>query len=90
MPRQYKRKSHALAYRTNYTEQDLADAIAAVKGGGMISWKAAKEYGIPKGTLINKLNNRHPRKPGPPTVLSAEEEASIVTAVSAHADWIFH
>jgi hypothetical protein len=89
MPRDYKRKVNAKPYKTSYTFQHLADAISAVQRGTMKSWKAAQEYGIPKGTLINKLKGLHPGKPGLPTVFSAEEEASIVTAVSALGDWNF-
>ncbi len=89
MPRCYKRKSNALPYKSNYSSQDLAEAISAVETGTMKSWKAAKEYKIPKGTLINKLNGLHPRKPGPPTLFSEEEEASLVSAISALGDWNF-
>lgn len=87
MVRIYKRKNSAKAYKSNYTNQNLADAISAVQSGAMKSWKAAKEYGIPKGTLINKLKGLHPRKPGPPTAFSMEEEASIAAAVAALGDW---
>ncbi len=87
MPRNYKRKDGAKAYKSSYTNQDLAEAISAVQNGTMKSWKAAKEYGIPKGTLINKLKGLHPREPGPPTIFSVEEEASIVAVVSILGDW---
>jgi hypothetical protein len=55
MPRNPKRKPHARAYKGNYTNQDLFEAISAIQRGTMKSWKAALEYGIPTGTLINKL-----------------------------------
>jgi hypothetical protein len=89
MPRNPKRKPNARAYKTKYTNQDLADAISAVRGGVKKSWKAAKDFRIPFGTLINKLKDLHPGKPGRRTVFSVEEEASIVSAISALGDWSF-
>ena len=62
MPRNPKRKPNARAYKGKYTNQDLIDAISAVQRGTMKSWKAALEYGIPQGTLINKLKDIHARK----------------------------
>jgi len=88
MPRNPKRKPNARAYKTKYTNQDLADAISAVQGGVTLrklswkSWKAAKDFQIPFGTLINKLKDLHPGIPGRRTVFSVEE-ASIVSAISA-------
>ena len=43
--------------------------------------RASRQYAIPKVTLIKKLveNQNTIEKSGPPTVLSAEEEAMIVT-----------
>lgn len=89
MPRNPKQKPNVRAYKTKYTNQDLSDAAAAVQRGTMKPWKAAQEYGIPKSTLINKLNDLHAGKPGRRTVFSVEEEASIVTAISALGDWGF-
>jgi hypothetical protein len=89
MPRNPKRKPNARAYKTKYTNQDLADAISAVHGGVTKSWKAVKDFRIPFGTLINKLKDLHPGKPGRRTVFSVEEESSIVSAVSALVDWSF-
>ena len=45
--------------------------------------RASRQYAIPKATLIKKLvtNQDTIGKSGPPTVLSAEEEAMIVTWV---------
>jgi len=83
------------AYKTKYTNQDLADAISAVHGDVTLrklswkSWKAAKNFQIPFGTLINKLKDLHPGIPGRRTVFSVEEEASIVSAISALGDWSF-
>ena len=82
MPRNPKRKPNARAYKTKYTNQDLVDAISAVQGGVTKSWKAAKDFQIPFGTLINKLKDLHPGIPGRRTVFSVEE-ASIVSAISA-------
>ncbi len=55
MPRNPKRKPLPRAPKTKYTNRDLADAISAVQRNTMKSWTASQEYGIPKGTLINKF-----------------------------------
>ncbi|KAF6210599.1 hypothetical protein GE061_013705 [Apolygus lucorum] len=66
--------------RFTYTEEDLAVAIRAVKAGTLSINKAAKIYGIPKGTLFNKVRGKVPmtRKMGPPTVLSQTEEENVM------------
>lgn len=56
MPRVRKRQSAGNVYKTKYTHQDLANAVSAVQSGASKSWKAAKDYGIPKGTVTTKLN----------------------------------
>ncbi|KAF6208317.1 hypothetical protein GE061_016771 [Apolygus lucorum] len=66
--------------RFTYTEEDLAVAIRGMKAGTLSIYKAAKIYGIPKGTLFNKVRGKVPmtRKMGPPTVLSQTEEENVM------------
>jgi hypothetical protein len=44
-----------------YTEEDLQDALNAI-ANGMSKSRAAKEWGIPRPTLINRINGANPRK----------------------------
>lgn len=65
--------------RFKYSEEDLELAVEGVKGGTLSLNKAARLYGIPKGTLYNKIKGKVPpvRKMGPETVLTKEEEATL-------------
>lgn len=65
--------------RFRYTEADLSAAIDSVRRNEISANKAAKQYGIPKGTLISKLHGDTPieRRMGPDTVLTQEEEARL-------------
>ena len=47
--------------------------MEAVKSGALSINKASKQYGIPQGTIQNKLKNIH-KSVGPPTVFSKVEE----------------
>ena len=53
-------------------------AMNAVKGGGHIK-RAAKEHGVPVGTLRDRISGRvvHGTKPGPGPYLSSTEEAEL-------------
>ena len=46
-------------------------------------------YNIPRSTLQNKLKGAHNLNPGRQTVLSADEEKSIVDHVICVANWGF-
>ena len=60
-------------YRS-WTDETMQNAILAVKGGGMSIWKAAREFGVPKQTISDKINNKwKSNKPGPQTALLEEE-----------------
>ena len=65
--------------RCNYTEENLLDAIAEVKGG--LSYrKASDKYGIPVMTLSDKIKGKTPLakfSPGPSTYLSQEQENKL-------------
>jgi len=43
--------------RKNYTDQQVADALEAVKGG-MSQHKAAKTYNIPRTTIRDRLSGK--------------------------------
>lgn len=66
----------------SYSEEDMSKAVQAVKNG-LSRKNAAKEFGVPRTTLIRKLSGQAPlrRRMGPPTELSEAEERVLV-------DWI--
>lgn len=45
-------------YRTKYTQEMLQEAIEAVKEGGMAVRQAARQFGVPKTTLVDRLAER--------------------------------
>eukprot|EP00096_Caligus_rogercresseyi_P007593 TRINITY_DN25528_c0_g1_i1.p1 TRINITY_DN25528_c0_g1~~TRINITY_DN25528_c0_g1_i1.p1 ORF type:complete len:549 (+),score=107.82 TRINITY_DN25528_c0_g1_i1:71-1717(+) len=63
--------------RCQYDKDKMKDAIQAVQMG-MSGRVAAFNFGVPRTTLMNKLNNKEEPKMGRCTVLSPEEEARIV------------
>jgi len=84
--RRYVRKPGARVYRTNYSDDELKKAIAAVKKG--ISYAdAAKEFNVPVGTLWRKVKDLPTKKPGAPRQLSEKCEKSIVAVINQLTDW---
>ncbi|XP_067215467.1 uncharacterized protein [Linepithema humile] len=65
--------------RKKWLDTQLEKALVDVRSGKSIN-AISKSSGIPKSTLIAKLKGHRPigKRTGPPTVLSAEEEAIIV------------
>lgn len=70
--------------KRKYTDTEVHRALEEIQNGASIS-ESARKFGIPRSTLSEKHSGRLPTeyKMGPPTVLSAEEEALLVK-------WIFH
>ncbi|XP_071505566.1 tigger transposable element-derived protein 6-like [Diadema antillarum] len=63
-----------------YTAESLQEALTRVKGGELSQRQAAKEYGIPRSTIYDKITGRRPEginKPGPSPYFSMAEEARI-------------
>ena len=62
-----------------YSEEALKQAITAVESKSCSLNKAAKDYGIPLGTLFNKVNGKVPlqRRMGPSPILTDEEESRL-------------
>lgn len=87
MPRNPTKNPIARDYRSTYTNQDLMNAIDDVRKKRLSMNKASLIYGIPRGTLQNKIRGIHIRNPGHPTVFSEAEEASLVTALVSLSDW---
>lgn len=61
-----------------YDEHQLQAALQAVQNGHMSRTLASSTFQIPASTLFDKLNEKHMGKQGPPTILTAEQEAEIV------------
>lgn len=72
----------------NFTEEQVAEAVRAVKDG-MSKKQAARVYQIPRSTLTNRCLGRHTKPRGHPTILSSEEEAVIARTLGVVADWGF-
>ncbi|XP_071649202.1 uncharacterized protein [Temnothorax longispinosus] len=64
--------------RKKWSDEELIKALADIRSGQSIN-STSKSSGIPKSTLMSKVKGNRPigRKPGPPTILSTEEEAKI-------------
>ena len=73
----------------NYTEDDMLNALAAVKNGEMSQYKAAKVYKIPKQTLNDRVTNKVSVtcKQGRPARLTTEEEKAIAEICATFAEW---
>jgi hypothetical protein len=93
MPRTYERKPGARRY-VDYTEQNVLDAIEAVKKGSLKS-HAAREYKVPLRTLYEKLRASESntlkmiRKPGGQPVFNQCEEKRFCDNLLACSDFGF-
>jgi hypothetical protein len=79
-----KRKSSARKdnYRTRYTPEDMLAAVDKVKNEGWTAARAAREFGIPRITLVDNVKGTHKTGViGRPTVLSKCEEEVLVSRI---------
>lgn len=62
-----------------YSQENLSKALQEVRAKTMSANKASKTYGIPKGTLMNKLHLGTDVicKMGPKSILSEDEEEVV-------------
>ena len=70
---------HRGHYRTKYRQEALDNALKAVRSDGMSHASAAKRFGVPRTTLIDRLKGRieDDVAMGAKTVLTAEEEKTL-------------
>lgn len=63
-----------------YSEEAMKNAMHAVDTKNMSCHKASVKFGVPRSTLENKVKGKTPRerKMGPSSVLTAEEEDTLV------------
>lgn len=71
----------------DYTPEMLEMALEAMRSKKMSSYQAEKAFRIPRRTLLDKLNNKHPLKSGGQTWLKKEEEDDIVKVLIAAGDF---
>lgn len=86
MPRRYRRQLGCRRYR-DYTEVTLETALEAYANGRLSLRRAQERYGIPRATLCRKYLGKNPKNPGRQPVLGTNEEANIVKAITAAAEW---
>lgn len=66
-------------YMSRYTKEDLEAAYIKVTEEGWTKARAAREFGVPRITLVDKLSGKHQTgKIGRPPVLSSCEERVLV------------
>ena len=70
--------------RRQWSSEDMKDAIQAVKSG-MPKATAAKTYGVPRTTLLDRLQCKSDKRIGRETVLTMEEESKLASWMNAMA-----
>lgn len=63
-----------------YPEEALKQALHSIREENMGIRAASKKYGVPRGTIQDRLHGRvkeAPRKMGPNTILSLTEENAL-------------
>lgn len=73
----------------SYSTENLLKAIQQIRKGKISINRASVEFGISKGTLMNKIKNKHTNKVGRPLVLTKNEEESIVQHMITVSEWGF-
>ncbi|CAH2219755.1 jg26433, partial [Pararge aegeria aegeria] len=79
MVRIYKRK-----IVTKYSEENLREAVEAVRKKIITSYTAAVKYSIPRSTIIHRLygtRGAKQSKPGKPTAISKDQETKIASYI---------
>lgn len=70
-------------YNKRYSCDNIKKAIDAVNNG-MSKHKASAMYGIPRSTLIFRLSSKFTKaRPGPASILTIEEEKTLVNLILA-------
>ena len=60
-----------------YSAEDFKKAVAVVTDDKKSIGSAAKEFNVPRKTLSDRINRRHPKNVGRPTYLTETEESSL-------------
>jgi hypothetical protein len=86
MPRKYFKGNGRRTY-ASYTQNVLAMAVRDVTVNGMSQKIASAVYGVPRGTIQNRIRTMHVSKVGRPPVLSDIEEKLLIDTITAVTDW---
>jgi len=76
-------------YRSRYSKETFEEALEAVRSKRMSIRAAAKHYGVPRVTMMDRLSERRGSRLGKPTELSAEEEDYMVERLVLMGTWGF-
>ena len=68
--------------RRAYRDDAVENATKSVKMKKYSITQAAKEYGVPRQTLADKMKDRHPKKYGRNTILSTEDEKTLLNYIT--------
>ena len=65
--------------RKQWEDKDMVSAISVVRKNDMTIYSAAAKFSVPRKTLDDRIKGlvKHGSKPGPSTILSAEEEQAL-------------
>lgn len=69
--------------------RNFADSDEAVKKSALSIYAASRSYGIPYGTLYNKIHGLHMQKPGTSPVLTETQENELAEVVRVAGIWGF-
>jgi len=83
----YKRKIGARPYITEYSAATLSKVVIHVKRHDLSARKVSQKYGIPLGTINNRVSGGHGSRVGAPTRLSAATESRLVETITTLATW---
>ncbi|KAK4309183.1 hypothetical protein Pmani_019168 [Petrolisthes manimaculis] len=95
MPRSYKKLAVGASsegrggYRIDKAESNFQKACDAIRNGELSVRQAAKQYGFSKSTLHDAVTRKHIKPSGGQTVLSSEEEDTVVENLLTLSQWGF-
>ncbi|KAK4300412.1 hypothetical protein Pmani_027376 [Petrolisthes manimaculis] len=76
-------------YRIDKAESNFQKACDAIRNGELSVRQAAKQYGFSKSTLHDAVTRKHIKPSGGQTVLSSEEEDTVVENLLTLSQWGF-
>lgn len=80
MPRVYKRTPGSRRYG-DYSDEKLNECLTSIRNRSMSTRKAELHFKIPRRTIMNKLKEQHPNKPGRQQIFNTEEESIFARCV---------
>ncbi|KAK4315437.1 hypothetical protein Pmani_013354 [Petrolisthes manimaculis] len=95
MPRSYKKLAVGASsegrggYRIDKAESNFQKACDAIRNGELSVRQAAKQYGFSKSTLHDAVTRKHIKPSGGQTVLTSEEEDTVVENLLTLSQWGF-